>query len=117
MWPYFLLGISSVGLGVAAWFVTRGAQNLQLSRRIRKVEVTHAELQLHFDELLESHKRLRSKERMQELRDQRSAPSANRPVASEIGPPSSTAALKHQLRIQAGLIPRPAGSSPAPSDA
>lgn len=60
-----------------AW--KRASECFRLLKRVREVELVTADLSSHLDGLLESHKRLRSREGMRELREKRSTASTRQP--------------------------------------
>lgn len=104
--------LAGVSLAAGGFYLGKNWDKSQLRRQVGEVSRAVADLDVLYRDLLESHKRLRSKERMQEMRA--SAPSAaNRSVPDGVPP---TITFKDQLRIKAGLIPRRAVSSQAPSD-
>lgn len=66
-----------VGCAAVAW--KRASECFPLRKRVRELELTTADLNSHLDGLLESHKRLRSREGMRELREKRSTASTRQP--------------------------------------
>lgn len=66
----------SAGAIFAAVYCRRAFGSLRVTKRQNDLEAQIADLQSSFDDLMESHKRLRSKEGMRELRDRRKAGAA-----------------------------------------
>jgi len=110
------LGLA-VGLGVCGFWLGRGFDKSKLKRDLIQQSVDVTDLRAAFEKLLESHKRLRSSERMTELRQARQAGAVQHAESSESSSATEALTLKDQLRIKAGLIPRRVGSIPAQSDA
>ena len=94
------LGIATLALVLALpalWYAFRAAR-VPLAT-VKRIEASHADLQEAFSNLVESHKRLRSRVGMRELRERR-----NEEPESE-----SPADYKARLRARLGLVPgRPA---------
>lgn len=66
-----------VGCAAVAW--KQASACSRLLKRVRELELSTADLNSHLDALQESHKRLRSREGMRELRERRSTKNTQRP--------------------------------------
>ncbi len=95
-----LISLLSLAVSCAAVYRASGSGFISVTKRQRSVESQMSDLQSSFDSLLESHKRLRSKIGMQELR----AKSANeeKPEVDRSAPPPRGAS-KAELREYYGL--------------
>lgn len=113
------LALAGLGLGLAGvgFYLGRGYDKSQLRRKVFNAEAELADLRAAFERLFESHKRLRSSERMAELRLGKQVGAAPRAGTSELSSDTAQLSPKDQLRLKAGLIPRPVASTRAPSDA
>ncbi len=95
-----VISLLSLAASFVAVYRASGSGFTSLTKRQRSVESQMSDLQSSFDSLLESHKRLRSKQGMQELR----AKTANEPKEPNgRGAPPPPGASKAELRDYYGL--------------
>ncbi len=92
--PIIVIWLLSLAAGLAGGYFGRAFASSQLRKRIRTVESSFADLESSFESLLESHKRLRSRAGMRELR--------SRQGASDGSPPAEGAS-KAELRRYYGI--------------
>ena len=93
--PITVIWSGSLIAAFAGGFFGRVFASSQLRKRIRNVESSFADLESSFESLLESHKRLRSRAGMRELRSRRGV--------SDGGSPPPEGASKAELRRYYGI--------------
>lgn len=103
--------VAVLALVVALWAALQAAASRNQPRTmVAQLEAMQADQQAAFERLVQSHKRLRSRIGMQELRERQrqdddEADQADLPLA----PPRDVATYKARLRARLGLVPgRPA---------
>ena len=110
MMYYVFVGISLVLSLVAlsvAWFALRGSGQSSLLKRQRLLQAEFADLQETVESLLESHKRLRSRQSMRELRERRGNEPTEEPNNQRDREDAARAEAKRETRRALGVADNP----------